>query len=327
MLGSLFSGFDKSKTKANIKLSVQRMQLVRNKKLQYVDGAKRRIKDLLNQNKEEQARIQAENVVREEAYADGLDRLMSQCELLLARFQLVESEKHLSDDVKEMVLTLIWAAPRLGEDVKELMKVKEQFLSRYGRKAIEEAMKVDDPQNEGRNIRIVHLLSYKRPTEQEVSNVLSAVAKQYNIDWSDEALPLEVHGYVPSVPTADEVSGGAAGLEANVQAAVDGWNQARPPPNNLPPPACNPSVCTYCGIEIAKETAPGVPPPPPYADPCVHHCDDSDMKKHVQGQVLPPTFSPSAPNLEEPKDGVTSDDPPPLDELERRLAALRGQGK
>mmetsp|Transcript_37524 Transcript_37524/g.118350 ORF Transcript_37524/g.118350 Transcript_37524/m.118350 type:complete len:92 (+) Transcript_37524:312-587(+) len=62
MIGSLFSGFDKSKTKANIKLSIQRMQLVRNKKLQYIDGAKRRIKDLLLQNKEEQARIQAENV-------------------------------------------------------------------------------------------------------------------------------------------------------------------------------------------------------------------------------------------------------------------------
>mmetsp|Transcript_37527 Transcript_37527/g.118359 ORF Transcript_37527/g.118359 Transcript_37527/m.118359 type:complete len:265 (+) Transcript_37527:592-1386(+) len=262
---------------------------------------------------------------------------MSQCELLLARFQLVESEKHLSDDVKEMVLTLIWAAPRLGEDVKELIKVKEQFISRYGRKAIEEAMKVDDPQNEGRNIRIVHLLSYKRPTEQEVSNVLSSVAKQYNINWTDESLPLEVQGYVPSVPSADEVSGGASGEEGNVKAAVDGWNQSRPPPNTQTAGG----VCTHCGHGMAKEAEPGLPPPPPppYDQPCQHHCDP-DPKQHVKGQIVPPTFSPSAPDLDETEGkhdapavcflpdplsgGSTTEDPPPLDELERRLAALRG---
>ncbi len=42
--------------------------------------------------------------------ADAYEMIAMQCDLLTARFQFVEREKELVDDVKELVLTLIWGA-------------------------------------------------------------------------------------------------------------------------------------------------------------------------------------------------------------------------
>jgi len=141
MFGGLFSSFDKGKTKAQLRLAMNRLTLLQNKKRGQLDVYERKIRDLLVAGKREQAEVTAEHIIRERDESDAYELLQMQCDQLLARFQFVEREKELVEDVRELVLTIVWASPRISE-VQELRFVREQFVSKYSKKVIESYLKV-----------------------------------------------------------------------------------------------------------------------------------------------------------------------------------------
>ncbi len=141
MFGGLFSSFDKGKTKAQLKLAMNRLNLLQNKKRSQLDAYERQIRDLLVAGKREQAEVKAEHVIRERDESDAYELLHMMCDQLIARFQFVEREKELVEDIRELVLTIIWSAPRISE-VQELSFVREQFVSKYSKKVIESYLKV-----------------------------------------------------------------------------------------------------------------------------------------------------------------------------------------
>ena len=141
MFGGLFSSFDKGKTKAQLRLAMNRLTLLQNKKRGQLDVYERKIRDLLVAGKREQAEVTAEHIIRERDESDAYELLQMQCDQLLARFQFVEREKELVEDVRELVLTIVWASPRISE-VQELQFVREQFVSKYSKKVIESYLKV-----------------------------------------------------------------------------------------------------------------------------------------------------------------------------------------
>ncbi|KAK2501428.1 hypothetical protein MC885_006173 [Smutsia gigantea] len=53
------------------------------------------------------------------------------CDLLLARFSLIQATKELDSCLSESVSTLIWAAPRLQSEVPELKIVSNQLCAKY----------------------------------------------------------------------------------------------------------------------------------------------------------------------------------------------------
>lgn len=55
------------------------------------------------------------------------------CDLLLARFGLIQQMKTLDDGLAEAISSLIWVAPRLQTDVQELKIVADQFTAKYGK--------------------------------------------------------------------------------------------------------------------------------------------------------------------------------------------------
>lgn len=115
-------------------MSVNRLRLMQQKQSALAKQARREIAQLLDQGKEESARIRVENIIREDLFVEMLEILELYCELLLARFGLLEqmyvvpeypslknSRKDCDPGLEEAVKTLIYAAPR--SESKELQEV------------------------------------------------------------------------------------------------------------------------------------------------------------------------------------------------------------
>lgn len=59
------------------------------------------------------------------------------CDLLLARFGMIQQLKTLDDGLEEAVSSLIWVAPRMQADVKELKVVADLLAGKYGKQYAE----------------------------------------------------------------------------------------------------------------------------------------------------------------------------------------------
>ena len=71
-------------------MSVNRLRLMQQKQTALAKQARRELAHLLEQGKEESARIRVENIIREDLFVEMLEILELYCELLLARFGLLE---------------------------------------------------------------------------------------------------------------------------------------------------------------------------------------------------------------------------------------------
>ena len=73
-----------------LKMSVNRLRLMQQKQSALAKQARRELAKLLDEGKEESAKIRVENIIREDLFVEMLEILELYCELLLARFGLLE---------------------------------------------------------------------------------------------------------------------------------------------------------------------------------------------------------------------------------------------
>lgn len=88
-----FGGFNPTKTKVQLKLAINRLKLLQQKKTQLNAAARREIAGLLEKGKEDSARVRVEHIIREDFNIEAMEILELYSELLLARFGLLESMK------------------------------------------------------------------------------------------------------------------------------------------------------------------------------------------------------------------------------------------
>eukprot|EP00731_Ephydatia_muelleri_P036092 Em0200g11a len=81
--------------------------------------ARKEIADYIKTHRLERARVRVEHIIREDYLVEALEVLELYCDLLLARFGLLEQKAYCDDTLVEAVSTLIWASPRLVADVQE----------------------------------------------------------------------------------------------------------------------------------------------------------------------------------------------------------------
>ncbi|KAI9136772.1 regulator of Vps4 activity in the MVB pathway-domain-containing protein [Paraphysoderma sedebokerense] len=124
-------GFNANRLKVHLRLSINRLKLLQQKKTTANKVVRKELASLLEQGKDESARIRVEHVIREDFNMEAMEVLELYCELLLARFGLIESMSACDSAISEAVNTLIYAAPR--SEVKELHMVRDQLISKYGR--------------------------------------------------------------------------------------------------------------------------------------------------------------------------------------------------
>lgn len=118
---------------------------------------------LIESNKIESARIKVENIIREDLLTEALEILENYCELVQARFGLLEQYKYCDQAINEAVNTIIYAAPRgilcvHVAGVKELCDVRDQFINKFGK---EFAICASNNTNDVVNERVFHVLIYR----------------------------------------------------------------------------------------------------------------------------------------------------------------------
>ncbi|XP_030366793.1 IST1 homolog isoform X2 [Strigops habroptila] len=195
MLGS---GFKAERLRVNLRLVINRLKLLEKKKTELAQKARKEIADYLSAGKDERARIRVEHVIHEDYLVEAMEILELYCDLLLARFGLIQSMKELDSGLAEAVSALIWAAPRLQSEVAELKIVADQLCAKYSK----EYGKLCRTNQIGTvNDRLMHKLSMEAPPKILVERYLIEIAKNYNVPYEPD-----------SVVMAEAPAGGEADL-------------------------------------------------------------------------------------------------------------------
>jgi vacuolar protein sorting-associated protein IST1 len=196
--------------------------------------ARRELAKLLDEGKDESAKIRVENIIREDLFVEMLEILELYCELLLARFGLLEqmyaqpmngltSRKECDPGLEEAVKTIIYAAPR--SESKELQEVRNLLIMRFGHPFAQTAIENTDKKV---SPRVLSKLGVEPPSSTLVNRYLREIARTYNIEWGDDS------------DIDDESDGGGgriAALEPPLEAELSTGDSTRREPIAMAPPS------------------------------------------------------------------------------------------
>ncbi|KAJ4472469.1 DUF292-domain-containing protein [Lentinula edodes] len=175
--------WNSAKAKVQLRLSVQRLRTLQEKKEAQAKSARRDIASLVERGKIETARIKVEGIIGEDIHLELLELLELYCELLLARFGVLDQNAREPDPaVIEGVCSIIYAAPRT--ELKELNVLREILMHKYGRDFSAMIM-----ENRGSCVsdRVVHKLDIATPSTELVDAYLAEITKAYGVPWSSVA--------------------------------------------------------------------------------------------------------------------------------------------
>ncbi|KAF9967699.1 hypothetical protein BGZ73_000402 [Actinomortierella ambigua] len=182
--------FNPTRTKVQLKLAVNRLQMLQNKKNMLAQQQRKEIAQLLEKGKEESARIRVEHIIREDFNCEALEIIELYCELLLARFGLLEQMKNCDPAILEAINTVIYASSR--SEVKELLILRDQLAAKYGRDFVNNALENKD---ESVNPRIIQKLKVQTPDPYLVNRYLEEIARTFHIQWTaDPAMDTQLIG-------------------------------------------------------------------------------------------------------------------------------------
>uniref|UniRef100_A0A3Q1JMN8 IST1 homolog n=1 Tax=Anabas testudineus TaxID=64144 RepID=A0A3Q1JMN8_ANATE len=288
MLGG---GFKAERLRVNLRLVINRLKLLEKKKTELAQKARKEIADYLSSGKDERARIRVEHIIREDYLVEAMEILELYCDLLLARFGLIQSMKELDPGLQEAVSTLIWAAPRLQSEVSELKIVSEQLCAKYSK----EYGKLCRTNQIGTvNDRLMHKLSVEAPPKILVERYLIEIAKNYNVPYEPDAMvrPEVCPGEEADLIDVDNDKksgggGGGGGFSAPPAAVMP---MAMPMPMHMPMPM--PTAFNY--------------PPPKGAEPFNGPVGTYNNFQHPMGAGQPPQLPTSPPTYESVSPGPSS---------------------
>jgi vacuolar protein sorting-associated protein IST1 len=167
-----------NKIKVQLKLSISRLRMVQQKDTAVAKQSRRSMAQLLEQGKDESARIRVENIIRSDMNTELLEIIELYCELLSARAGLLEA-KECDPGLEEAVKSIMYAAPRI-EGVKELSTVRQLLAEKYGKEFTLEAVENSDGKV---SQRVLDRTKVEPPAKELVEAYLSAIADAYGIDW------------------------------------------------------------------------------------------------------------------------------------------------
>lgn len=267
-------GFNKQKLKVNLKLSINRLKLLEKKKTELAQKARREIADYINNGKEERARIRVEHIIREDYLVEAMEMLELYCDLLLARFGLIETQAYCDEGMVEAVTTLIWAAPRLQSDVQELRVISDQLGLKYGKKFAHEA---SINANSTVNQRLILKLSPQPPPKTLVENYLVEIARSHHVAFEpdpavmkESELPVYDEVGIPPGGNSSGKGGGSGGSGGgDVRIGFEGFGPGFGPPGSMPSMPPNPNHYSDLGFPSSGASAPiyTAPATPPSYNP------------------------------------------------------------
>jgi vacuolar protein sorting-associated protein IST1 len=178
------------KLKSTLRLLIPRLRNAQKKDTAVSVGARREMAELLSQSREASARIRVENIIHTDITVELMEILELYTELLLARAGLLDvRDKNIKDGtaqvgddtgLEEAAASIIYAAPRLPRDVRELGIVRNMLIERFGK---EFAIKANDNTDGCVPARVVDKLKVDPPSAKLVQAYLEEIARTYGVDW------------------------------------------------------------------------------------------------------------------------------------------------
>ncbi|XP_034481873.1 IST1 homolog isoform X1 [Drosophila innubila] len=178
------SGPNYNKLKTNLRLAQNRLKLLEKKKAEITQKSRKEIADYLATGKTERARIRVEHIIREDYLVEAMEIVEMYCDLLLARFGLIQQMKELDAGIAEPVSSLVWVCPRLQSDVAELKVISDIFVHKYGPQFGEHSRTATGEHYVSE--KLMHKLTLQAPPKLLVENYLIAIAKNYNIEFEPD---------------------------------------------------------------------------------------------------------------------------------------------
>jgi hypothetical protein len=161
-------------------MCIQRIQMFHQKTNLQIKQTEQQIAKLLDEHKDENARIRIEGVIRQKNTVKATEIISLMAELLIQRIQLIERQAACSPDLIEAVASIIYCADRIAE-IPELREITQQFALKYTKEWC-----ITHMNNESNCVskRIIQLLSLKPPEMKIVISALQNLAEENGITWS-----------------------------------------------------------------------------------------------------------------------------------------------
>ncbi|KAJ3717264.1 DUF292-domain-containing protein [Lentinula guzmanii] len=176
--------WNSAKAKVQLRLSVQRLRTLQAKKEAQAKSSRRDIATLVERGKIETARIKVEAIIGEDIHIELLELLELYCELLLARFGILDQNAREPDPaILEGVCSIIYAAPHT--ELKELHVLREILMHKYGREFSAQVMENRDSCVSN---RVVRKLDVASPFTALVDAYLGEITKAYGVPWYPAAI-------------------------------------------------------------------------------------------------------------------------------------------
>jgi len=230
--------------------------MLQEKKEALAKKARRDIATFLEKGKVETAKIRVETMINEDISLELLELLELYCELLVARFGILDLNSREPDPaISEAVCSIIHAAPRT--EVKELHVLREMLTHKYGR---EFTIAVMENRDSFVNERVINKLVVRTPSESLVNAYLEEIAKGYDVSWRAGPIP---DGDPPN--DSDSPSGG---LKETAEKQLERPLLADPAIKVVTPSSATekPSIPSLPLTEDEKPGAKAVVPPPSEED-------------------------------------------------------------
>ncbi|KAJ9601922.1 Vacuolar protein sorting-associated protein ist1 [Cladophialophora chaetospira] len=213
------------KLKSTLRLLIPRLRNAQKKDTALSVGARREMAELLAQSREASARIRVENIIHTDITVELMEILELYTELLLARAGLLdmrdknikEGTAQAGDDtgLEEAAASIIYAAPRLPRDVRELGIVRNMLIERFGK---EFAVRANENQDNCVPDRVVAKLKVDPPSAKLVQAYLEEIARTYSVDWPPHRESEQVEALGEEVDGEDDGGVGGGTKEAPILA-------------------------------------------------------------------------------------------------------------
>lgn len=259
------------KLRSQLRLLIPRLRNAQKKDTALSVASRREMADLLAGNREQSARIRVENIIHTDITVELMEILELYAELLLARAGMLDHrDKMIKEGIQgggaedagadgaaggatgleEAAASLVYAAPRLPREVKELAVVRVLLIERFGK---EWAVKVNENEEGMVPRRVSEKLKLEVPREALVQAYLEEIARSYGVDWPRRDLALE--DARDEVDDEDEDDDGGAKEQPIL---ADGADKADQPPKT--PNSKAPGRVDISGLNTATPPAGGVAP-------------------------------------------------------------------
>ncbi|MFH4981795.1 hypothetical protein AB6A40_008504 [Gnathostoma spinigerum] len=180
---SISWGTQYSKLKTNLGLAINRLKLLEKKKTELALKSREEISNFISAQKEDRARIRVESIIREDYLVEAYELLEMFCDLLLARFGLIQQMKQLDDGITEAVVSILWAAPRVVADIPEFKVISDQLTIKYG-KPFAEAARANSLEFPAKvSEKLISKLSVHNPPKILVERYMIEIAKAAGIPF------------------------------------------------------------------------------------------------------------------------------------------------